>query len=273
MAVAMSLRASEWIALAYFACLGAAAVARPVAAEQRQRALGAVLVVAAVILGLARVGTPGPTAVLRDWLPLAYLLLGYRLPALLVTAPHEPAERVLAALDDRWIGRRRLAAWAEHGPRAVIELLELAYLWCYPLVPAGLACLYAAGLRSESDRFWTAVLLAAYASYGVLPWLPTRPPRALERPPVRSRSRIRLLNLRVLDRASIHLNTFPSGHAAASVATALAVGAELPGAGLVLGLIALGIAAGSVLGRYHYAADALAGALLALAGFAVSRLV
>jgi hypothetical protein len=41
----------------------------------------------------------------------------------------------------------------------------------------------------------------------------------------------------------------------------------------VLGLIALAISLGSVLGRYHYAADALSGTALAVLGFLVSRFV
>jgi membrane-associated phospholipid phosphatase len=79
--------------------------------------------------------------------------------------------------------------------------------------------------------------------------------------------------LDVLSRASIQLNTFPSGHAATAVAAALAVGARLPLPGLMMSVIALGILGGSVLGRYHYAADALSGAVLALVGFVVSRFV
>ena len=82
---------------------------------------------------------------------------------------------------------------------------------------------------------------------------------------------IRRLNLRVLGVASIQLNTFPSGHAAAAAATALAVGARLPLAGVVFGLLALGIAIGSVVGRYHYAADALAGGVIGIVGFLISQ--
>ncbi|HYJ52589.1 MAG TPA: hypothetical protein VEW04_05400 [Allosphingosinicella sp.] len=48
---------------------------------------------------------------------------------------------------------------------------------------------------------------------------------------------------------------------------------RLPLAGAALGLLALAIAVGSVVGRYHYAADALAGMALALIGFAISRFV
>ena len=75
------------------------------------------------------------------------------------------------------------------------------------------------------------------------------------------------MNLAVLDRASVQWNTFPSGHTAASVATALAVASDMPLAGVVLGVVAVSIAAGSVVGRYHYAADALAGVAVAIVAF------
>jgi membrane-associated phospholipid phosphatase len=130
-----------------------------------------------------------------------------------------------------------------------------------------------AGFTGEADRFWTAVLVAGFGSYGPLPWWPTRPPRAIERAIERMRFAVRSMNLHVLSRASVQWNTFPSGHVATSLAAALAVASVLPSAGLVIAVIALAIAVASVVGRYHYAADALAGALLAAIGFGVSRLV
>ena len=265
------MRAHEWIAVAYFVYLAVAAFAVPLASDPRRRIVVSAALVVATVLGLARLGEFHGAVVLRDWMPLAYILLGYWLPALFVTAPDQAFERALLALDHRWFGREGLTTFAARAPRLLIELLELAYLFCYPLVPIGLACLSVAGSHEDIERFWTAVLLAAFSCYGVLPWLPTRPPRATEGTSVPPRSRVRPLNLRVLGRASIQLNTFPSGHAAASWATALAVGVSLPSAGLILGLIALGISIGSVLGRYHYAADALSGAALAVLAFVVSR--
>jgi membrane-associated phospholipid phosphatase len=41
----------------------------------------------------------------------------------------------------------------------------------------------------------------------------------------------------------------------------------VPEAGIVLGIVAVSIAVGSVVGRYHYAADAIAGAVVALLAF------
>jgi membrane-associated phospholipid phosphatase len=266
--ISMRLRLSEWIAIAYFVYLAAAAVVRGTGRGRRRVVATAAAVVSAV-LTIPQFGT---LTIARDWMPLAYVVLAYRLPALLVATTNAGFERTLLTLDHRWLGVQS-ATIRGRVPRPVIEALELAYLFCYPMVPIGFGCLYAAGLREEADRFWTAVLLAVFGCYGVLPWLPTRPPRAIEGEPIPSSGVIRRLNLHVLGRASIQLNTFPSGHAAASLATALAVGARLPAVGLVLGVLAAGIAVGSVIGRYHYAADALAGALLGLVGFMISRFV
>ena len=264
----IGLRASEWIVVAYFAYLaGAAAVVPDLGRQQRRRAIGAALAVVIAVLALAAFGT---TATLwRDWMPILYILIGYRLPALLVTSTNQVLEGRLWTLDRRW----RVTTVSARAPRPLIELLELAYLCCYPMVPFGFASLYLAGFREESDRFWIAVLLAVFGCYGVLPWLPTRPPRAIEGAPLQSSGLVRRVNLRVLGLASVQLNTFPSGHVAASLATALAVGARLPLVGLPLGLLALAIAIASVAGRYHYAADALAGAGLAFLAFAISRSV
>jgi membrane-associated phospholipid phosphatase len=268
--IRMGLRASEWITVAYFTYLaGAAAVVPGIGRRQRRLAIGTAIAVVIVVLTVAAFDTSA--LVWRDWMPLMYILLGYRLPALLVTSTNQELERWLLTLDRRWLGMENGTMISERAPRPVIELLELAYLFCYPMVPIGLACLHVAGLREESDRFWTAVLLAVFGCYGVLPWLPTRPPRAIEGGPTPSSGFVRRINLRVLGVASIQLNTFPSGHVAASLATALAVYARLPSAGLSLGLLALAIALGSVVGRYHYAADALAGVALALLGFVISR--
>ena len=203
-------------------------------------------------------------------MPLVYLLLGYWVPALLVGAAHGSFERRLLNFDHAIFGRDGLQHFARRAPRAVVEYFELAYLLCYAVVPIGFGWLVLNGLEAHSEFFWSTVLLASFACYGVLPWLPTRAPRAIEPISVRRPSVMRTLNLAVLDRASVQWNTFPSGHTAASAATALAVGRVSPEAGVALGVVALSIALGSVFGRYHYAADALAGALVALAAFATA---
>ena len=269
----LELRTSEWIAVAYFVYLAGTAV---VLRTWRKRGptpdpFFAAVVAPSIVALTFLDGAVG--ARVRDWLPLIYLPLGYWLPAGLVTHPNTRLEKRLLEIDCRLFGVDGLVRFTDRAPRVVIELLEAAYLLCYPIVPIGLACLVLGGYQGQVDRFWTAVLLAGYTCYGLLPWFPSRTPRAIDRSSTRSRSSIRALNLHVLGRASHQLNTFPSGHAAASIATALAVGAYMPLAGALLGLVAFGIVAGSVVGRYHYAADALTGAAVAIAAFALSAVL
>jgi membrane-associated phospholipid phosphatase len=75
---------------------------------------------------------------------------------------------------------------------------------------------------------------------------------------------IRRLNSAILDRGSIQANTVPSGHAAGAVATALAVADVMPLAGVVFLIVAAGIVAATVLGRYHYLVDSILGVAVAV---------
>jgi membrane-associated phospholipid phosphatase len=260
------MRVSEWLALAYFVYLAAAAAVIPLPSSRRYRVWAGTAGVCASLVVLSRVTELEWMGTVRDWVPALWLLLGYRLPAAFATSTNEAFERTLLAFDDRIFGRtgRRVT---ERLPPMLDTALELTYLFCYPLVPVGLVVLYLGGLAGAADRFWTAVMLAGFACYGVLPWVVTRPPRLIEPQPPRKPSAIRRLNLDVLQRASTGLNTFPSGHAATSLAATLVVVTYLPFAGILLGVIALGISIGSVTGRYHYAADSIAG--VAVGGLAV----
>jgi membrane-associated phospholipid phosphatase len=209
-----------------------------------------------------------------DWLPGIYLLAGYWLPAQLA---RRAAPRLQARLHDtdQVLFRAGLAGFLQRAPRLVLEYLEAAYLCCYLVVPLSLAWVYFQGGEGEADRFWTAVLLAALPCYALVVPFETLPPREVESVAAAPLAGLamRRLNLAVLGRASNGLNTFPSGHAAASFAAALSVGAVVPPAGGLLGVLALSIAVGSVAGRYHYALDSACGALVAILAFGLSRLV
>ena len=67
----------------------------------------------------------------------------------------------------------------------------------------------------------------------------------------------------MLGATSIQVNTFPSGHAAEGLAGALLVTAAPPAIVLPMFAAALAVAAGAVLGRYHYLVDAIAGWIVA----------
>jgi len=245
----------ESLATAFFVALALAAPATKAARVRRAHV--------AILSGMVAIGVmlaSQTTTDLRGWLGHVYLVAGYWIPALLVPSPDHVGrfESWLVRADERW---RRFAI----GPPAwATPLLELSYLLCYVLVPAAFVLVWTQGTMADVDRFWTTVLLAGFVCYGSLPWLISRPPRSVTAPAGRD-ARVRGINEFVLARVSHGLNTFPSGHVAVSLAAALEVVPISQPAGMALLAIASAIAAGAVVGRYHYAVDVLLGAAIAIA--------
>jgi membrane-associated phospholipid phosphatase len=253
------MRPAELLALAYFLSFGAAALAL-----RRSRARWP------VTLGWASAGSLvastawlAPTMV-RDWWLLTAVPLAYWAPAPLTVTTDARLEGWLLAVDRR-LGLTR------GGPTSG-GLLELAYLLVYPLVPAGLLAVVASRPGLSAD-YCLALLTAVLPCYGLLPLLPTRPPRALlpsETAAPSSATVVRQANVRMLDACGNSWNTLPSGHAAGAAAVAVMVARSGSPLAPVFLLLAVGIALGTVRGRYHYAVDTILGvALGVLAGIGV----
>ncbi len=268
------LRTAEAVSIVYFLFLALVAWVRPIRFGSRLLVSGIAVAVSLGLAGLAASWTAAGEAgtVVRDWMPLGLLPLAYWTPRALVATPHTGLERWLLRTDTRVL-RSGPGLAVQRAPRWVRHVLELSYLMVYPLVPLSLAVLLTAGAGAAVDRFWAGVLLSEFVCYGLLPFFPTRPPRAVEaadRDPHRSLPRT--LNAWVLANASNQWNTFPSGHVAGAVACGLALVPHVPLAGVVVLSLAMLIAVASVAGRYHYAADAIAGVVVALLAFLVARL-
>lgn len=242
----------ELLAVAYFVVVLAAA---PRVAARRRGVLYVCGAVALIIV--ARFTLPWTA---RAWLAHAYLVLGYWIPAAFVGTPNAAFERWLARAD------AHVGAWLVPGTYLVPAsrlLLELAYLCCYPLVPAGFIVVWLFGSAEDVNWFWTVVLASGYACYISLPWTAARPPRLAEpRDGAPLPRGLTALNVAVLGRVSHQLVTFPSGHVAVAVAVAIATWRVWPAAGVTFGVLALLIAAAAVAGRYHYAIDVLCGLIV-----------
>jgi membrane-associated phospholipid phosphatase len=154
-------------------------------------------------------------------------------------------------------------------PQWLRQPLELAYLLCYPLVPASFAVVRVVGDQTDIERFWLAILLAGYACYATVPWLVSRPPRLMAAS-TELGGALASLNTRVLGRVSHQLTTFPSGHVAVATAAALTVWPVSRPAGAAIAVVAAGIAAGAVAGRYHFAVDVVLGAVVGVVAVLVS---
>jgi membrane-associated phospholipid phosphatase len=123
------------------------------------------------------------------------------------------------------------------------------------------------------DGFWAAVLLATLFCYAVYPFFPLTPPRVLfgDVPGPHVAPLLRRLNFWLLDHYSVQACIFPSGHVAAVTAVALAVRKHAPRLGALFLFLAASVALATVYGRYHYAADAIAGALVGVAAYIASN--
>jgi membrane-associated phospholipid phosphatase len=212
---------------------------------------------------LAHVNTTG----VRQLAPFAVILVGYYVSGLFALRPSPRFECWLLSWDRRLFGdpATRFARW----PRAPLALLETIYIGCFLLLPAGLAVLLAAAAPPALvDRYWALVITAEFASFLSLAFVHSRPPWMLEQRAALPDRAVHRAATRFVEQFTIRANTFPSGHAAGSVAVALGVIGALPAAGAVLLILALGICLAAVVGRFHYAVDVIAGILLALAIFA-----
>ena len=248
----------ERLVLAYLAFF---ALAAPFTRVERRRQVRTVLAAAAGA-GVVLLATRVLPLEARLWLPFAYLALGYWLPVPLVRSGRGGALESWLRRTDAAV-RRRVAVTV---PRWLAHAMELGYLACFPLVPAAFALVSIAGSHADVGRFWTSLLAAGYVCYGTLPWFVSRPPRLIDRDtPTATSTPMARLNAMVLDRVSHHLNTFPSGHVAVSVAAAISVGHVWPAAGIVLGVVAAAVALGAVVGRYHFIADVGLGAGIGIA--------
>jgi hypothetical protein len=224
------------------------------------------LAVGSALLGLAlSAAAVTPVFWVRSLvLPALVLLVAYRASGFLWRGPMFGVEAKLGAAD-RALRIPALVRWI---PGWAAELLELSYAGVYPLIPVALGLHLAYARTPDADFFWTVVLVTDFVCFAALPFIQTRPPRALE-PSHPWSARLRALNLHLLNHASTRMNTVPSGHAAEALAAALLVIGAPPAILAGMFIAAAAVSAGAVLGRYHYSVDVVAGWVTAGVVFAV----
>jgi membrane-associated phospholipid phosphatase len=270
-----SLRIAECIQLVFVCLLVLASRLRPLNRTRRLR-VALLAFVAIALIAAARFSprwiSPLASSILRDWLPAALMLVPYWQLGQFFTEPDPATEACLAQFDRiffRWLGvqpaRTRIGI-------SLAMYLELAYVMDYPLIPLALLVLYTTGLRSRVNFFWLVVLSATYVCFALTLFIRASPPRILpgykkfQIPP----TPVRRLNRGILDHASIQAITCPSAHVASSLAAALVLLGVQPWVGLIFLWVALSIGIGTIVGGYHYVADVLLAAAVALLIFAAS---
>jgi membrane-associated phospholipid phosphatase len=271
------MRPSEWIQIGFAVILAAAAWIQPFFAPplslRRRWTITLLALIPWVVVSLARATAvflpPLVVSVLRDWLTAGLFLVPYWQTGQFFQAPNHRIEERLMAFD-RWL-MPRAAETSGTNRTAFGMVLEIAYVFCYPLVPLGLLALYVVGQRKHAGGFWLVVLVSTYLCYAITPFVPAYPPRDLAggQPARAQTGKARIFNRWILKHGSIHAISFPSAHVASTFATSLVLLHYAPIMGGIFFFIAIWISLGAVVGRYHYALDVLAGAATACVVFAV----
>ena len=268
-------RRSEWVIFAFLVYAPALGVILQLHAA-RLIVVNALLAAAYAVLIYRDSLRPSlALSVARDWLPLAFVLLAYREMGWFAV-PH-----TAHPLEMRWVAWDR--SLLRGGVRTAIEsmgvvvpsVLEICYSVVYAIAPFAVAILYLYRSRDRVDRFLFIFTVAVLLCYAQFPFWPSDPPRVLfpsQDPPFDTV--FRRFNLWMLGNYGIHTSVFPSAHVAGAFAAAFGIRLALPRVRWVrrfLLAMAVLIATATVYGRYHYAADAVAGFAIAVASFALGH--
>lgn len=185
--------------------------------------------------------------------------------------------RVYDALVQRWetvlFGGQVSVTWHQRMPSLALSwVLHFCYGSYYWIVALATFWLFFRTSRESFERGMFVVTLAFYVCYVIFALLPVAGPRYLfgdATGPIAAVLPARVVR-GILESGSAYGTAFPSSHVAASWCAVLALWRDAQRLCLALAPVAVGLALGTVYGQFHYGVDALAGAVLAVALFAVS---
>jgi membrane-associated phospholipid phosphatase len=238
----------------------------------------AALHVAAILLGFATPPArrlwsrlsevlPRFAAFIGDAYPVALIPLLYaELPALNVAVWNERYfDPLIIAIERSVFGGMPSHDWAAAMPILPLsELLHSAYLSYYFII-FGPPIIIA--LRSTREAFRQAVfalMLTFVAHYLFFIWFPVQGPRYLFAAPggIIADGTVYKLAHRILEAGSSRGAAFPSSHVGVAVAQTITAWRYCRPLAPILAILAIGLACGAVYGGFHYATDAIVGAIL-----------
>lgn len=269
----LRLRSAEWLLLIYFGYVALVASLFPAEPHTVWRALLVLALVGALFIALGYGEShqqPKLFSIMRDWVSVWLILIAYHEMDWFSALPRN------FELQLRWVGWDRTILYQWGLQRAIESLgalgplyLELCYLLVYAVAPFFVATFYVQRRLSRVNGAMFVYLLGILIAYALLPYFPSDPPRVAfggsDLPDIMTP--VRELNLWLVSDFGIHSSVFPSAHVSSAFSAAWALFAFLPerkayGWGMLT--YAVSVAVATVYGRYHYAADAVAGFAISL---------
>jgi len=275
----LRLRSAEWLLVIYFGYVAVIAPRFPLLRPLIWRPFLVEALVCSLFLALAY-GESREHATLfsmmRDWAAVALILVAYREMDWFSSIPRNFDLQLQWVQWDRtilyrWGLQRAIEALGALGPM----YLELCYALVYAVAPFLAAVFYFEHRRARVNGALFLYLLGTLLAYALFPYFPSDPPRIAfggsDMPNITTAAR--QLNMWLTGNYGIHSSVFPSAHVSSAFSAAWALFAFLPerrrfGWGMLI--YAASVAIATVYGRYHYAADAVAGMALSLVpGFTI----
>ncbi len=211
---------------------------------------------------------------LRLWAPMIFFWWAYKWAGhtLHLFYPSDLSlDPLLIRLENRWLGQPSLG-WARYGSPWLTELFHGFYLSYYLYTPALGTYLYAQGRHREFEAMVFAVMLGYALGYSLSALIPVWGPRwGLVAAGLLKSSEQKLQGYWVtrFTHAIMYGGIAHKGAAMPSMHSSTAVVflfwcSRLGGleGGVLAGIVVVGMAVGSVYGRYHYVADVLCGVAL-----------
>lgn len=276
------LRLPEWILLGFFSYLALISpwfTERPDLHHQPIELLLGVAALIALLVMIQRRWNPRVIGWIRDWVPLGLTLVAFRSMELFIPAHFtHNYERVWVEWDQVLLGTWGLRHAIESLGWLIPGYLELCYLLVYGIGAYCVAVLYLANGRRGIDAFYALYLGGTLGAYALFPYFPSQPPRILfpHIDPPTVHTILRQFNLWILRKGTIHSSVFPSAHVSSAFAAAWGMFVIMPrrkwyGWGLLIYAVSVSIA--TIYGRYHYAADALAGFVVSVIAAAIFLMI
>jgi membrane-associated phospholipid phosphatase len=269
------LRPYEWLIIVFFCYVAAIAPIFIPSGETRWLGAAVAGISAAILFGLNRY-----FKVVRDWVPIAFTLTAYREMNWFTPAIRDHHLERSWIVWDRWLlDTEHLRAAIESLGALLPSFLEISYILVYGIAPISLAILFLNSpidVRRQRVRiFWFAYLAGTLSTYALFPYFPSDPPRTVfsgaDLPHIITV--FRRLNLAILGQYGIHSSVFPSAHVSSAFACAWGLLMAMPDRrryGWIVAAYASVVAIATVYGRYHFAADAVAGFAVSFLAFAAA---
>jgi len=271
-------RSSDWVVAGYFIYVGLVATWFFQLRDPRTwEAWALAAAIVAIIQILTRFPKRGRSYT-RDLAPIAYTLAAYR--EMDWFTPAGRAHRLEGAWivwDRRILDGAHLRSAIESTGTLLPGFLELCYGLVYAVALVSLIAIFFNLCRDRVNLFWLAYLVGTLGVYALFPYFPSEPPRTAfpdaDMPHITTA--IREFNLFIVGGYGIHSSVFPSAHVSSALSAAWGLLAAIPKRrwiGWTMFAYGIVVAIATVYGRYHYAADGLAGFAASLVALAVLRI-